>query len=59
MFCPLMNRTCIERGCALWIGKETGTCAIAMLPVHLNELNETLRGNSDDFYYLRLGDDTK
>lgn len=59
MFCPLMNRTCIERGCTLWIGKETGTCAIAMLPIHLNELNETLREISDDLYKLRLGDDTK
>lgn len=59
MFCPMMNRTCIERGCTLWIGKETGTCAIAMLPIHLNELNETLREISDDLYKLRLGDDTK
>ena len=59
MFCPLMNRTCIDRGCTLWIGKETGTCAIAMLPIHLNELNETLREISDDLYKLRLGDDTK
>lgn len=32
---------------------------MAMLPVHLNELNETLREIADDLYKLRLGDDTK
>ena len=63
MFCPLMNRTCIKRGCAWWHEDEScedaGGCATAMLPDYLNELRETLGDISDDLYKLRLGDDTK
>ena len=32
---------------------------MAMLPIYLNELRETLGEISDDLYKLRLGDDTK
>lgn len=65
MFCPLLNRHCLEKGCAWWHETEpasdkddfVGACAISMISFNMNNFQEDFEEMAFDIYKLRLGDD--